>query len=256
MRYPLFLIGTAVLLLTAPSSFATPTHLTVRVKSKDAKFVGTGMGGVLITVKDARTGEVLASGRTAGDTGDTDRMMKTPLTRGVPLSDTTAAQFTTTLELAEPRLLKVTAYGPLANLQAANRVSATQWIVPGKHITAGDAWLIELPGFVVDVLAPPTHVKFKGTPQTVQLAANVMMMCGCPITPGGVWDATKYEVKALLKKDGSQIGDLTLQYAGTTSQFAGAWTVQEAGIYEAVVYAYDPANGNTGVDSVTFVVEP
>jgi hypothetical protein len=83
-----------------------------------------------------------------------------------------------------------------------------------------------------------------------------MMMCGCPITPGGVWDANKYEVKALLKKDGAQIGDLALHYAGTTSQFAGAWTVQETGSYEAVVYAYDPANGNTGVDSVTFVVEP
>jgi hypothetical protein len=129
-------------------------------------------------------------------------------------------------------------------------------MVPGKHITDGDAWLVELPGFVVDVLAPPTHIKLKGTPQTVQLAANVMMMCGCPITPGGVWDANKYEVKALLKKDGASVGELPLHYAGTTSQFAGAWTVQETGVYEAVVYAYDPANGNTGVDSVTFVVEP
>lgn len=92
--------------------------------------------------------------------------------------------------------------------------------------------------------------------QTVQLVANVMMMCGCPTTPGGVWDANKYEGKALLKKDGTQIGELALRYAGTTSQFAGTWTVQESGIYEATVYAYDPANGNTGVDSVTFVVEP
>jgi hypothetical protein len=250
-----FLLGLLVFVLIADSSLAMPTHLTVRVKSKDAKFVGTGVGGVLITVKDALTGEVLATGRTAGDTGDTDRIMKTPITRGAPLADKTAAHFTTTLELTEPRLIEVTAYGPLANLQAANRVSVTQWMVPGKHITAGDAWLMELPGFVVDVLAPPTHIKLKGTPQTVQLAANVMMMCGCPITPGGVWDANKYEVKALLKKDGAQIGDLALHYAGTTSQFAGAWTVQETGSYEAVVYAYDPANGNTGVDSVTFVVE-
>jgi hypothetical protein len=226
------------------------------VKSKDAKFVGTSVGGVLITLKDALTGEVLATGHTAGDTGDTDRMMKTPVTRGASLATATAAHFTVTLDLAEPRLIEVTAYGPLANLQAANRVSATQWIVPGKHITTGDAWLMELPGFAVDVLAPPTHLRLKGTPQIVQLAANVMMMCGCPITPGGVWDANKYEVKALLKKDGAMIGDLALQYAGTTSQFAGAWTVQETGIYEAVVYAYDPANGNTGVDSVTFVVEP
>jgi hypothetical protein len=31
--------------------------------------------------------------------------------------------------------------------------------------------------------------------------------------------------------------------------------VEEAGVYEAIVYAYDPANGNTGVDSVTFSVK-
>lgn len=182
--------------------------------------------------------------------------MKPPLTRGTTLADNKTAHFTTTLELSEPRLIEVTAYGPLTNLQAANRSSATQWMVPGKYITQGDAWLLELPGFVVDVLAPPTHLKLKGAPQTVQLTANVMMRCGCPITPGGVWDATKYEVKALLKRDGARIGDLALQYAGTTSQFAGTWIVKEPGTYEAMVYAYDPANGNTGVDSVTFVVEP
>lgn len=256
MRRLFFFLGLSLLLLLPLSSFATPTHLTVRVKSKDAKFVGTGVGGVLITVKDALTGEMLSTGRTAGETGDTNHIMKTPVTRGASLADKTAAHFTTILELTEPRLIEVTAYGPLANLQAANRVSATQWMVPGKHITTGDAWLMELPGFVVDVLALPTHIKLKGTPQTVQLTANVMMMCGCPISPGGVWDANKYEVKALLKKNGTSVGELPLQYAGTTSQFAGAWTVQESGIYEAIVYAYDPANGNTGVDSVTFVVEP
>ncbi|MGE0827530.1 MAG: hypothetical protein AB7G75_34785 [Candidatus Binatia bacterium] len=256
MRMLPFFFGLVMSVIIVDFAFATPTHLTVRVKSKDAKFIGTGVGGVLITVKDVLTGEVLATGRTAGGTGDTDRLMKTPITRGTPLADKTAASFTVTLELSEPRLIEVTAYGPLANLQAANRVSATQWMVPGKHITAGDAWLMELPGFVVDVLAPPTHLRLKSAPQTVQLTANVMMMCGCPITPGGVWDANQYEVKALLKKEGAQIGELALHYAGITSQFAGAWTVQEPGTYEAVVYAYDAANGNTGVDSVTFVVEP
>jgi hypothetical protein len=49
-------------------------------------------------------------------------------------------------------------------------------VVPGKHITGGDAWMLELPGFVVDVLAPPTHVSLKGVPYTVTLKANVTMM--------------------------------------------------------------------------------
>jgi len=70
-----------------------------------------------------------------------------------------------------------------------------------------------------------------------------------------VWDADKIEVSALLHKDGKRIGVLPLQYAGVSSQFSGTWNVQETGEYEAIVYAYDPANGNTGVDSVTFIVQ-
>lgn len=104
------------------------------------------------------------------------RIMKTPIVRGMSLSDETAAKFTTTIDLDEPRLIEVTAYGPMANLQAANRISATQWVVPGKHITEGDGWTLELPGFVVDVLTPPTHMMLRGVPQTITIEANVTMM--------------------------------------------------------------------------------
>jgi hypothetical protein len=176
MKAKLMCLGPCIVLLAVTAALAVPTHITVRVKTKDAKFLGTSMGGALITVKDVHTGEILAKGRTAGGTGDTARIMKTPVARGVPLSDDTAAKFTTTLELEAPRLIEVTAYGPLANLQAANRVSATQWVVPGKHITEGDAWIMELPGFAVDVQAPPTHMMLKGLPQAVNIAANVVMM--------------------------------------------------------------------------------
>jgi hypothetical protein len=41
---------------------AEPTQLEVRVISKGAKFVGTSMGGVLITIRNADTGELLAEG--------------------------------------------------------------------------------------------------------------------------------------------------------------------------------------------------
>ena len=71
-----------------------------------------------------------------------------------------------------------------------------------------------------------------------------------------MWDANTIEVAALLKKNGHQVGSLSLQYAGTPSQFAGIWEIAEAGVYEATVYAYDPSNGNTGLDSVTVIVSP
>lgn len=61
-------------------------------------------------------------------------------------------------------------------------------------------------------------------------------------------------MKARLKRNGEPVGEIPLAYAGTPSQFAAAWRATQPGVYEAVVYAYDPATGNTGVDRVTFIV--
>ena len=240
-------------ILAAPAG-AVPTEVTVRVLAKGAKFVGTSMGGVRVTLRDVDTGELLASGVTAGSTGDTKRIMVEPHQPGAPYSTEGSAAYTATLDLTRPRLIEVSAYGPLGQRQAANRVSATQWVIPGKPITGGDGFLLRLPGFAVDVLAPPSHVRFRGSPQDVELRANVTMMCGCPVTPGGLWDADTFEVGALLMKDGKQVGEMTLDYAGSASQFEGTWKVDSPGTYEAVVYAYDPADGNTGLDRTTFMV--
>lgn len=257
MRIRLF--AAAVLMAFAASTGAAaadPTEIVVRVISKDAKFVGSTMGGVRITLHDTETGELLATGVTAGSTGDTQRIVKQPRDRGRSVSDPKSAKFAAVLDLDRPRLIRVTAYGPLAQKQAAVHVSSTQWVVPGKHVKAGDAWLLEMPGFVVDVLDLRAQAKPAGTPQKIALKAKVTMMCGCPITPGGVWDADTYEVAAILTRNGKPLRTVPLAYAGTASQFAAEIEVADPGVYEAVVYAHDPANGNTGLDRVTFVVRP
>lgn len=241
----------ATTLAAAPAA-AEDTRLAVRVISEGAKFVGTSMGGVLVTVEDADTGELLANGRTAGSTGDTGRIMRDAHVRPSVLSSEGSAAYRTTLDLDEPTKLRVTALGPLAQRQAANEVSATLWAVPGRHLDGGDGVLLELPGFAVDVLAPPSHVR-RGT-GTVELAANVTMMCGCPITPGGLWDADAFEVGAIVYRDGERVDELPLEYAGSASQFAAEWTVAEPGAYEVVVFAHDPEHANTGLDRTTFVV--
>ena len=165
-----------------------------------------------------------------------------------------AAKFVATIDLDEPRLIEVEAYGPLAQPQAAHRVSSTQWVVPGRNVSGGDGWVLELPGYVVDVLAPPAHVKLPPETTKVELRANVALMCGCPITPGGLWDADKLEVKALVKRNGEALPPVDLKFAGETSQFAGSVPVFGAGLYDVTVYAYNPANGNTGIDRTTFIV--
>lgn len=248
------LLGLALLAALSDPAAAAPTEVTVRVLAKGAKFVGTSMGGALVTIRDADTGELLARGVTRGSTGDTERLMKEPRAPGAPLASKGAAAYTATLDIDAPRLLEVTAYGPLAQRQSAGRVSATQWVVPGKHLSGGDGLVLELPGFVVDVLAPPAHAKLEGAPGMVRLRANVTLMCGCPVTPGGLWDADRYQVRALIRRGGGAVDEFALAYAGEASQFAAELRVEEPGVYEAVVYAYDPANGNTGLDRVTFVV--
>lgn len=241
------------MMLPSVAAWAEPTEITVRALSKDAKFIGTSMGGMRITLRDAETGEVLASGLTEGGTGDTKRLMHENVGRRAVMSDASAARFQVTLDLDAPRLIEVEAYGPLAQRQAAQRVVATQWVIPGRGISGGDGWVLELPGFAVDVLSPPAHIKFDGA-TTVDVRANVVMMCGCPIEPKGLWDADKYEVQAIVRRDGKPVAQVPLKYAGQTSQFAAAVPATEPGMYEVLVYAYDPANGNTGLDRTTFII--
>ncbi len=251
MRMTMLLL--APLVLMPALAQAEPTEITVRVLGKDSKFIGTSMGGMQIILRDAQTSEVLAKGVTEGGTGDTELLMHKDRGRRVTLSDESAAKFSATLDLDTPRLIEAEAYGPLGQLQSAVHASSTQWVVPGKDITGGDGWVLELPGFVVDVLSPPAHQRIPADKGSVAVSANVVMMCGCPIAPDGLWDANAYEVKALVRKDGAPAGEVALRYAGETSQFEGEVPIEGPGNYEVTVFAYDPANGNTGLDRTTFI---
>src|SRR5665811_974357 len=245
----------AILPVVAPvTASAEPTEITVRVLGKDSKFVGSSMGGARVIVRDADTREILAQGVTSGSTGDTKRIIGPQDDSRSLRSSEGAAKFVATIDIDEPRLVEVEAYGPLAQPQAAHRVSETQWVVPGRHISGGEGWVLELPGYVVDVLAPPAHVRLPPETASVELRANVALMCGCPITPGGLWDADTLEVKALIKHNGEQLPPVDLAFAGETSQFKGAVPVSGPGLYDVTVYAHNAANGNTGLDRTRFIV--
>ena len=178
-----------LLCMTAPS-WATPTHITVHVIAKGAKFIGTTMGGVQITIRDADTGELLAKGVTEGGTGDTKRIMAGEK----PLSTESAAKFDATIDIDQPRRIEVTAFGPLARRNTANTVSSTQWVVPGKDITGGDGWLLEMPGFFVDIQNPADacHVQRRAAdhsaqgqcPNDVRLSHQAGRIMGCQSVRG------------------------------------------------------------------------
>ena len=245
----------ACLLVGTTLALAEPTEVVVRVLSKDAKFVGTSMGGVRITLRDVETGELLATGLTAGSTGDTGKIMKSDRKRNVPISTDGSAAFSATLDIDRPVLVEARAFGPLGQRQSANTASSTMWVVPGRGVNGGDGWVLQLAGFSVDVLAPPSHVKLEGVPQEVEVRANITMMCGCPIEPEGLWDANRFEVAILLERNGQPAGTIPMEYAGSTSQFRAQVQITEPGAYQVTVFAHDPANGNTGLDRTTFVVK-
>lgn len=177
MRWTICLAALLLAALPGPVE-AAETAVTVRVLSRDAKFIGTSMGGARVTIRDADTGELLAEGTTAGSTGDTGRLMTDARERGEGLATPGAAAWEATLDLDRPTLLEITAYGPLAQRQSAVSASTTRWVVPGQGLDGGDGVVLELAGFAVDVLAPPAHQVLAGPEQSqeVEVLVNLTML--------------------------------------------------------------------------------
>jgi hypothetical protein len=245
------------------------TTITVRVIARAGKFLGDDIGGAEVSIRDVRSGELLASGRTRGGSGPTS-LMTTPRTRNQPIPvadppDNDACRFDAILSLETPRLVEITAFGPLAAPQSANRASATTWIYPGGNISPDghrreDGFLLEIPGLLVQVLNPPLHY-LPGKPdprQAIPIRANVTMMCGCPISgaSGTPWPQADFEVVAAIVSQG-RTTDIPLHYdlhapGGAPSQFfSNEWVPGSYGVYEIAVRAYQNSTGNTGVGYTT-----
>jgi hypothetical protein len=238
--------------MSISSALAQNTSITVRAKAKDAKFIGTSIGGAQIIIKNASTGEILAQGITSGSTGDTKKIMKTPHKRGERITNDDTAGFTADLDLKEPVFVTVEAYAPKSKKQAIVLSSTQLWLIPGKNID-GEGLVLEIPGFVVDILSPQTHESLSAGSE-ITLRANVVMMCGCPTSPDGIWDANGYEVKALLVSDAGKSTEVELHFADKQSTFSTTTTL-EKGVYHISIYAYDPKTGNTGLDQTSVIIK-
>ncbi len=251
MRFCLLL---CVILLPADYVRAEATNITVRVVARNAQYVGDFVDGAFVTITDAASGEVLAQGTTSGSAGHPEHTMRIARKRDEPMAGEGDAKFTATLDIDEPRYLQVTAFGPLDKRFSANRASATQWIVPGKHLTGGDGWVLELPGLLVSPNLAASSVSLSKAASGISIDAEVMLMCGCPIKPGFYWDPADYEVVAIVRRGDVEVGRFPLSYADTASEFETQFTTRLPGVYEISVYAYDSASGNTGVGRVELTV--
>jgi len=228
------------------------TTVIVRALAKDAKFIGSSMGGAYITIREVKSGDLLADGYTSGSTGDTDKLVRNPHKRYEKFSTTDAAQFEAAIPLENPTFVEVTARGPMAQKQSAVSSSTQLWLLPGKDIT-GDGIVLEVPGFAIDILEPQAHEFRKG--DQITITANAVMMCGCPTSPDGLWDSNAMEFTAIVSKNGEEVARQEMTFTGKTSTYETTFTPEESGAYQITVYGYDPRTGNTGLDKTTVITD-
>lgn len=265
----------------------TNTSITVRVQARGGKFLGDDIGGAVVTIRDAMTGELFATGATAGTSGAlsptyaSNASLSTIVTPTSGPSTvqwllavdansrkTNTSSFTARLSIDRPRLLAVEAFGPIGGLQSAHRVTATQWIVPGQDLTQPPGLVIVLPGLLVQVMSPATHTEFPPSisKRSLDILANVAMMCGCPISnvSNNPWVPSDFDVAAQIRVvGGPDVQKVTLAFnqAGTPSLFDGTFSVPpnltaDPIYYEAIVTARQLSTGNVGTGTVTFFVLP
>ena len=233
---------------TAVARGASPspvvTRIVTHVVTHDAKLIGSAVGGARVTIRDVATGRVLAEGRHEGATGDTKRIMQEPHVRGGTLFTTPdGARFDASVALSAPTMVDVVAEGPLGYPDQMVRTSKRLVLVPGRDV-GGDGIVLELHGYVIDLLAPDTTTTHtRATALTVR--ARVRMLCSCPTQPGGMWEVR--EVLARLLRDGAVVREVPLAYAGEASTYAGELPIPEGGTYVLELLAATPERASFGV---------
>lgn len=228
---------TIALALLALSLSAVETRLTVRVYSRDAKVVGTKVGGAKITIRDSRSGKVLAEGEHLGKTGNTKKIMVEPHERNAQIyAADDSASFVANLDLAEPTWVDVLAEGALGYPQSSTRASKTLLLIPGEHVE-GEGLLLELHGFNIELLAPTEGVvKSVSVPVRIKLT----MVCGCPIEPDGLWNADEINVRVQVRREGELVSEHPMKYAGEVSHFEAELAALGPGNYTLRILASNP----------------
>lgn len=218
------------------------TRLVTHVVTYDAKLIGTAVGGARVVVRDAATNRILAEGQHMGGTGDTKRIMQDARARGDTVFGTAgAARYEVSLSIAKPTVVDISAEGPLGYPDQMMRTTKRMLLLPG-HDIVGDGVVLELHGFVVDIMSPDTT---QALPKSaIKVRAQVRMLCSCPTQPGGMWEAGL--VTARIVRDSTVMREAKLAYAGTASMYEGELDEVEPGVYFLEVLASAPKGATFG----------
>lgn len=186
-------VATFLLLMLPVMAAGAPLRVEVGVLSNGAKFIGDKTGGAEVRILDADSGEVLAEGITRGSTGSTARIMRGEGGRYGNITSEGDALFVAELELDEPRRVKISAQGPRdypASMSGSSRLS---WLVPGHDLAGENRVIIVLSGYIIEPEVVDVDANGNGS-----ASVDLQMLCGCPIVPGGTWDAERISKTAVL----------------------------------------------------------
>lgn len=234
---------------------AQTTKIIVRAKAKDAKFLPATLG-VHVTVRNNLTGEVMAKGMAVGGSGNTNHIMADAIKRGQLLADEGTSKFEALLDLTEPTFVDIEVIASVNRRNGTKKITTQTWLIPGKDIL-GDGIVVEVPGFIIDILSPTTqqYTRLSAIKDgKMLLKASITMACGCVISKGGTWDSEAFTINAIVKHNGKRIDEIPLKITGVWNNFEALLPVAAKGDYEVHVYAYDPKTGNTGLDRINFTI--
>jgi hypothetical protein len=233
------------------------TTVVVRVVAHGSMVLGKEVGGARVTITDVASGQILAVGLQQGDAGDQNQIMRTPRMMEEPVYSTRAsASFTTSLELARPTLVDITAEGPLAFPTAIQRASKRVWLIPGQDLTH-DGIVLTLNGYIVQIEHPKPNEPLIAR-EDVTLRASIRTLSGALVRPHGDWDSRKVHIYGEVLIGDRVLERLQMFYGGQKADFEAPFFVPlptdaPDGIMLRVVAA-DPAGGNFGVGEAKFPV--
>ena len=234
----------AVLASTSSIEAQAKTQLLVRVTASDAKTVGSGVGGVRVTVREVASGRLLAEGIQEGGTGNTQTIMFAKERGGTVYDTEGAAGFLAELSIDEPTIVEIVAEGPLGTPHALRRSTKTMLVLPGQHVL-GEGVILELQGFTVQLETPGNGRAARGTPFEVR--GRVTMICGCPTQPGGMWDSDDYQILLRVSHGDRMLGEWPMEFAGETSWYTTEVTLDVIGQVDLLMIAMDASKGNFGM---------
>jgi len=233
------------------------TTIVVRVVAHGAMVLGREVGGARVTITDAATKQILATGIQQGEAGDQNQIMRTPRTMEEPIySSRPSAAFTTTLELSRPTLVEISAEGPLAYPVSIQRTTETVLLIPGHDLT-NDGIVLHLYGYLVQIERPKPGDSLIAK-EDVKLRASVRTLSGALVRPHGDWDSRKISIYGEVLIGTRIVERLQMFYSGESSCFEAPFfvpTEKDApdGMTLRVV-ATDLSTGNSGMGTATYPI--